>query len=102
MNFQKIILAGKIISEPVVEKTEEGVLDVMRFDLGVKYFTEEEVVFKVMVTGILEEGDELKAEEGKEVIIEGIVKMDKNGKYLVSADGLEFGNKDIKRSELLF
>jgi len=102
MNFQKIILAGKIISKPVVEKTEEGVLDVMRFDVGVKYFTEEEVIFKVMVTGILDEGDDLKAKEGREVIVEGIVKLDKDGKYLVSADGLEFGNKDEKRAELLF
>jgi len=102
MNFQKIILAGKIINKPVIEKTEEGVLDVMRFDVGVKYFAEKEVIFKVMVTGILDDEDDQKAEEGREVIVEGIVKIDKDGKYLVSADGLEFGNKDLKKSELLF
>jgi len=102
MNFQKIILVGKIINKPTFMKTEEGVLDVMKFNLGVKYFTEEEVVFKVMVTGIVDERYDLKAEEGREVIVEGIVELDKDGNYLVSADGLEFGNKDLKRTELLF
>lgn len=86
MDFQKIILVGKVISKPKIEKTEEGVLDVIRFKISVNHFTDNDVVFPIVTIGLLNENRDIEIIKGSTVLVEGIIHLDQLGKFFVSAD----------------
>ena len=101
MNYQKIILAGEITNKPEIQKTKEGVLSELRFEMTVKHFSEK-IVFPVIVTFADDDIDDQKTVKGSEVLVEGIIDLDKQGKFFVRADWLEnggFGEGSEKRSK---
>lgn len=105
MDFQKIILVGTIISKPEIQKTEEGVLDVVRFNISVNHFTEKEVTFPVVSIRLLDDDDKNEIIKGITVIVEGIIDIDESGKFIVRADYYHVGKSeriDNKESQLLF
>ena len=105
MDFQKIILAGEIVNEPEFEKTKEGVIGLIKFEMAVKHFTEERIIFSVVVTTVLEDVDHKGVAKGREVIVEGIINIDQVGEWIVEADWFECGGyrqESVKGSKLLF
>ena len=104
MNYQKIILVGEITNEPEVQKTKEGALTELIFEMTIKHFSEK-IVFLVIVTFAADDIDDQKIVKGSEVLVEGVVDSIKNGKLLVRADWLENGGRGgrfVKSSKLLF
>lgn len=105
MDFQKIILVGKVISKPQIEKTEEGVLDVIRFKISVSHFTENDVVFPIVSIVLLNENRDIEIIKGSTVLVEGILDLDKSGKYIVRADyyhSMDSDKNSAKEQKLLF
>jgi hypothetical protein len=91
MNYQKIILAGEITNEPVIQKTKEGVLRQLKFEMTVEHFTDK-VVFPVILTYVMNDIDGQEAVKGREVLVEGIIVTDKSGGFTVRADWMEKGS----------
>ena len=85
MNYQRIILAGEITNKPITQKTEEGVFTELRFEMTVRHFSED-VVFPVVVVFAADDIENKDIHEGSCVLIEGIMDLDKHGKYIVRAD----------------
>ena len=96
MDFQKIILVGKVISKPQIEKTEEGVLDVIRFKIS---------VIPIVSIVLLNENRDIEIIKGSTVLVEGILDLDKSGKYIVRADyyhSMDSDKNSAKEQKLLF
>ena len=103
MNYQKIILAGKIISEPVIIKTEEDVLDKVTFKVSVHFFTENEIILPVVAVRDFKEIFEIQVE--KDVLIEGIIDRDQSGGFFIFVDYIQSMNSEMKaakKEKLLF
>ena len=90
MNFQKIILLGKVISKPKTYISDENIkYDQMTFDLSVKYIVSDEVVFSVVIPGPLSDYLDKQISKGKRVMIEGRIEMGENRKMKVFADWVQ-------------
>ena len=99
MQFQKIILIGSIISKPVIYKHDTDIKqDCMRFEISVSYILKSEVVFPVVIFGPLAEMWEEQIAEGKLVLVEGRVDIDKKGKWRVFADWVQT-EEDMNKAE---
>jgi uncharacterized protein YdeI (BOF family) len=90
MDYQKIIILGKIVSKPEIKKTEEGVLDQVTFQVSFKNFSENEIVFPVKAIGEFKNKSEL--HKGTEILIEGALEKDKSGELFIFADYFQSGN----------
>ena len=101
MNYQKIILAGEITNEPVIQKTKEGVLCQLKFEMTVMHFSDK-VIFPVILTYVMYDIDGQEAVKGREVLVEGIIVIDKNGKFTVRADWMEKGSMVKEKVNDLF
>ena len=90
MNYQKIILLGNVISKPDTFISDENIkYDRMTFDLSVKYIVSDEVVFSVVIPGPLSDMVDKQISKGKQVLVEGRIEMEENGKMKVLADWVQ-------------
>jgi len=90
MNFQKIILLGNVISKPETFISDENIkYDRMNFDLSVKYIVSQKVVFSVVIPGPLSDMLDKQISKGKQVMVEGRVEKEENGKMKVLADWVQ-------------
>lgn len=100
MQFQKIVLLGTVVSKPVVKKHDTDIKqDFMKFEISVSYILSSKMVFSIVIFGPLAEMWEEQIAEGKQVLVEGRVEIDKEGKWLVNADWVQ-GEED--KDKLLF
>ena len=91
MNFQKIILLGTVISKPETFISDENIkYDRMTFDLAVEYILSDKVVFSVVIPGPLSDMVDKQISNGKQVLIEGRVEKEENGKMKVLAEWVQF------------
>lgn len=88
MNYQKIILVGEISNDPVIQKTKEGVFTELRFEMTVRHFSDE-IIFPVVVVFAAEDIDDREIIKGSHVLVEGVMDLDKKGRYFVRADWFE-------------
>jgi hypothetical protein len=88
MNYQKIILAGKISNEPTTKKTEEGMFTELRFEMTFRHFSNE-ITFPVVVVFAADDVEDRELIMGSSVLVEGVMDLDKEGRYFVKADWLE-------------
>jgi len=105
MDFQKIILAGIIISDPVIQKIDDGYLDFVTFKISVHFLTESEIIFSVEAYSDSKEISDDHIQKGSEVLIEGYIDQDRTGNYFVFADNfqtVESGKRTTKTQKLLF
>lgn len=96
MQFQKIVLLGTIVSKPEIMKHETDIKqDCMKFELSVSFILASKVVFPIVIFGPLAEMWEEHISEGKQVLVEGRVYVDNEGKWIVSADWVQ-GEEEVK------
>jgi len=105
MDYQKIILSGKIVSQVQVHKSKVGEVDILEFDMTVRDSLKRDVVFPILLQGLSAEIDKNQVSEGNQALVEGKVETDPKGRFHILADTVQFessSEEEIDRSKLLF
>ena len=105
MDYQKIILSGKITSQVQVHKSKGSEENTLEFDIAVSDSLNSEVIFPIVVKGLSAEIDKNQVSEGNQALVEGKVETDPKGRFHILADTVQFessSEEEIDRSKLLF
>jgi len=105
MDYQKIILSGKITSQVQVHKLKSSEADTLEFEITVRDSSKRDVVFPILFNGLSAEIDKNQVSEGNQVLVEGKVETDQKGGFHILADTVQFesaSEEEIDRSKLLF
>ena len=98
MNYQKLVLIGNATGDAERKTSRKGDVAYTRFQMGVSSGKDQSTYFKVAVFG--ERGEALaeKITRGRQVFVEGQIKVSKNGKFGVVANQIRLGppNKESR------
>ncbi|MCI0731761.1 MAG: single-stranded DNA-binding protein [Chloroflexi bacterium] len=91
MNYQKIILAGNATGDAQRQTARNGDLPFTTFTVGVSENKEKGIFFPVLVFGEYGETIADYVTKGCQLMVEGRISPDKDGRLKVIADHVEFG-----------
>ena len=91
MNYQKLVLLGNATGDAERKTSKNGDVDYTRFQMGVSSGKDQSTYFKVAVFG--ERGEALAEQitKGRQVFVEGQIKVSNNGRFGVVANLVRLG-----------
>ena len=86
MNFQRIILCGEITNNPKLNIPKNDPVCELKFKISVDYRSKNKVIFPIVVNALIEDLNQEKIVEGREVLVEGFIDFDEKGNFFVFSD----------------
>ena len=91
MNYQRVIFAGNATDNPQRQKAKEGKQGFTTLSVGVGDLKDRTTFFPVIVFGKLGEAVAKYVAKGREVLVDGRLDVNENGRFRVVADRVQFG-----------
>ncbi len=91
MNYQKITIVGNVTADPKQATSKKGDITYTTFSVGVNDGKERTVFFPIAAFGKLGESVSSYISKGREVLVEGRVRVSEKGRFGVVADRVVFG-----------
>ncbi len=91
MNYQKLILVGNATNDAERKTSKSKEVSYTTFSVGVSDGKEKTTYFPVTVFGKLGESVAEYLKKGRQVLVEGRIQVDDNGRFNVIADRVTFG-----------
>lgn len=91
MNYQKVTIIGNVTAEPKQATSKKRDVVYTTFSVGVREGKEQGVFFPVAAFGKLGESVASFVTKGREVLVEGRVRVSEKGRFGVVADRVVFG-----------
>jgi single-stranded DNA-binding protein len=93
MNYQRIIIAGNATRKPERRKSKAGDVEFTTLRVAVQDKRGESVYFPIIIFGKQAEVTAERINKGDEVLVEGHIDKDNNGRFNVVATRVVFGAK---------
>ena len=101
MNYQKLILAGNATADAKRQTSKKGDVTYTTFSVGVRGSKDRTTFFPVVVFGEYGETIVKYVTKGRQVLVDGRVRVNDKGRFHVIADRLRLGSepKPAKKSK---
>ena len=101
MNYQKLILIGNVTRKPERKTSKKGDVSYTTFSLAVNNSKDHATFFRITIFGKQAEAVAEYVTKGREVLVEGRIETNENGRMSVVADRVVFGaGKKDKQSRV--
>ena len=91
MNYQKLMIVGNVTADPKSATSKKGDVTYTRFSVAVSEGKEDTAFFPIAAFGKVGENVARFVTKGREVLVEGRVRVSKAGRFGVIADRVVFG-----------
>ena len=95
MNYQKIIVAGRVTADAVALDSKSGELKFTTFDVAVNDGKEQVTFFPVTVFGKTGEAAAKYVTKGRQVLVDGRIQVNDKRYFNVVADRVQFGPEPV-------
>lgn len=92
MNYQKLTIVGNVAGEPKRQKSKKGDVTYTIFSVGVSDGKESTVFFPIAAFSKVGENVARFVTKGREILVEGRVRLSEKGRFGVVADRVVFGS----------
>lgn len=93
MNYQRMILVGNVTGDPERRTSQSGEVTYTSFGVGVSDGKDKTTFFPVLVFGKYGETVAEYLTKGRQVLVDGRLRVDDKGRFRVIADRVRFGSE---------
>jgi single-strand DNA-binding protein len=93
VNYQKLILGGNATEDARRRKSRQGDVTFTTFSVGVRDGKDHTIFFPVVVFGDYGKTVARYVTKGRQVLVDGRVRVNDKGRFHVVADSVRFGNE---------